>query len=73
MKLVDFNKLNYDKKLYIVVDEGIFLDNYITSYVRINLYSVHSFYVELIYNDKENKIVEVRSFSLGVHLDKYIN
>jgi hypothetical protein len=71
MKLEEFNKLSYDDKLLKVVDEGTFLDNYVTVDIRINLYSVYNFYVKLVYNGKENKIVEVRSFRYGAHLDKY--
>jgi hypothetical protein len=71
MRLKEFNELTFDEKLFKVVDEGTFLDNYVTSDVRINLYSVHKFYVELVYNGDENKIEEIRSFKHGVHLDKY--
>ena len=63
--------MSFDDKLFKIVDEATFLDNYITSNIRINLYSLYNFYVELVYNGEENKIEEIRSFKFGVHLDKY--
>jgi len=71
MRLEEFNTLSFDDKLFKVVDEGTFLENFVTPEIRINLYSVHNFYVELVYNGEENKIEEVRCFNHGVHLDKY--
>jgi len=71
MKLEDFNKLSFDDKLFKVVDDGTFLENFVTPEIRINLYSVYNFYVELVYNGEENQIEEVRSFNHGAHLDKY--
>ena len=71
MTLQEFNNLNHDEKLFTVVDKGVFLDNYVTTETRMNLYSVDKFYVELVYDSELNKVVEVRSFKSGVHLDKY--
>lgn len=71
MTLEEFNVLNHDEKLYTVVDKGVFLDNYVTINIRMNLYSVDKFYVELVYDSELNKVVEVRSFTSGVYLDKY--
>ncbi|GAA4803352.1 hypothetical protein [Litoribaculum gwangyangense] len=73
MTLEEFNKLEFDDKLFAVVDNGVFLDNYVTVDIRMNLYSLDKFYVELIYDSQLNKVVEVRSFKLGVQLDKYIS
>ena len=71
MTIKEFNKLDFDAKLYKVVDDGTFLDNYITPDIRMNLYAVDKFYVELVYDGDENKIIEVRSFKYGQELDKY--
>ncbi len=38
-----------------------------------NLYAVEKFYVELVYDPNLNKVVEIRSFKSGIHLDKYTN
>ncbi|CAH8296086.1 hypothetical protein EV196_11339 [Mariniflexile fucanivorans] len=71
MTLNEFNGLSHDEKLYTVVDKGVFLDNYVTVDIRMNLYSVDRFYVELVYDSELNQVVEVRSFKQGVFLDKY--
>ncbi len=73
MTLKEFNTLDYDNKLFAVVDKGTFLDNYVTTAIRINLYSVDKFYVELVYDPEQNKVVEIRSFKAGIQLDKYTN
>jgi hypothetical protein len=73
MTLQEFNKLDHDEKLFNVVDEGTFLDNYITTEIRMNLYAIDKFFVELVYDGEENKIVEVRSFKSGSELEKYTN
>lgn len=72
MKLEEFNKLSFDEKLYMVVDKGTFLDNYVTKNIRLNCYSIDKFFVELVYCSKENIVIEVRSFDSGADLDKYI-
>lgn len=73
MKLEDFNKLSFDEKLYMVVDKGTFIDNYVTNDIRMNCYAVERFFVELVYCPEKNKIIEVRSFNSGIDLDKYID
>lgn len=71
MTMEDFNKLDFDSKLYEVVDYGVFVDNYVTSKVRINCYSLHKFFVELEYDGSENKIINVSAFLDGPQLNKY--
>lgn len=73
MTLYEFNLLNYDEKLFTAVDKGTFLDNYVTADIRMNLYAIDKFFVELVYDGEENKIVEVRSFKSGSELEKYTN
>jgi hypothetical protein len=71
MTLKVFNALNHDTRLFTVVDKGVFLDNYVTRDIRMNLYAVDKFFVELVYDSEENKIIEVRSFTSGPELEKY--
>ena len=73
MTLEVFNSLDHDEKLFTVVDKGVFLDSYVTLDIRMNLYAVEKFYVELVYDSELNKVVEVRSLKSGIHLDKYIS
>ncbi|TJY35893.1 hypothetical protein [Pontimicrobium aquaticum] len=72
MLIKEFNNLEYEEKLFCVVDNGTFVDNYITNEVRINCYSLFNFFVELEYDPIENKIVNVKSFNSGAELDKYV-
>ncbi|WP_223551077.1 hypothetical protein [Aestuariivivens sp. NBU2969] len=65
MTLEEFNSLTHDEKLYAVVDNGVFLDNYVTSELRINLYSLDKFYVELVYDGELNKVIEVKALTFS--------
>jgi hypothetical protein len=73
MTLQEFNMLDHDTRLFTVVDKGTFLDNYVTTDIRMNLYAIDKFFVELVYDSDENKIIEVRSFKSGSELEKYTN
>ena len=73
MELYDFNKLDFKEQLETVYDVGIFLDNFITSKERCNLYAVDMFFVELIYNSNSNSVNDIKSFKTGYLLDKYSN
>ena len=37
-----------------------------------NLYAINKFYVEVVYDAKNNKIIGVESFKTGKDLDKYL-
>jgi len=50
---------------------GTFLENYITEDIRINCYAIDKFFVEVVYDGKQNTITEVKSFKYGHSLDKY--
>jgi len=71
MTLYEFNMLNDDEQLSTVSDRGIFLDNHITKTEKINCYAIDMFFVEVVYDAKQNKIAEVRCFKEGHRLDKY--
>ena len=63
--------LNDEDQLSAVWDKGVFLENHITKKEKINCYAIDMFFVEVVYDGKENKIIEVRSFKGGHRLDKY--
>jgi hypothetical protein len=63
--------LNEDDLLTAVWDKGIFLENYITNTEKINCYAIDMFFVEVVYDAKQNKIIEVRCFKEGHLLEKY--
>ncbi len=73
MTLKEFNILDHEERLFTVVDKGTFIDNYVTTDIRMNLYAIDKFFVELVYEDEFNKIIEVRSFKSGKELEKYTN
>ncbi len=63
--------LNDDEQLSAVWDKRTFLENHISKTEKINCYAIDMFFVEVVYDAKENKITEVRSFKEGHLLDKY--
>ena len=71
MTLHDFNSLEFNYKMEVVNQEVTFLDNYISKDIRINCYAIDKFFVEVVYDEKQNVIKEVRSFKSGDSLDKY--
>ena len=73
MKLYEFNLLDFNNKMEVVNQQGIYLDNYITKIEKFNLYAIDMFFVEVCYNSIENKITEINSFKSGHLLDRYSN
>ena len=73
MTILEFEKLSYEEKLLAVVDNGIFIDNYVTKEIRLNCYSLSKFFVELIYDSEKNKVSGIRAFEDGEELNKYLN
>jgi hypothetical protein len=73
MTLYDFNKLELNDRMEVVNQKGVFLDNFISEIERFNLYAIDKFFVEIEYNNTENKIVGLISFKTGDLLDKYSN
>ncbi len=74
MTLYEFKLLNDEQQYKTVLNDiGVYLDNYINSNQRFNLYAIDKFFVEVEYNNTENKIVGLRSFKTGSILDKYSN
>jgi len=73
MTLYEFNILSFEDRYKAVIEQGVFLDNYITEDIRINCYAIDKFFVEVVYNSGQNSITEVRSFKSGPELEKYTN
>ena len=71
MSLYEFRMLNDDDQLTAVWDKGIFLENYLSETEKINCYAINMFFVEVVYDAKQNKITEVRCFKEGHLLEKY--
>ena len=47
------------------------IDNHITEKEKCNVYALYKFFVEVVYDDEQNVITELRSFKTGHILDKY--
>lgn len=71
MTLYEFNILSFEDKYKAVIEQGIFLDNYVTKTTRLNCYAIDKFFVEVVYNSESNTVTEVKSFKYGHELDKY--
>ena len=71
MTLYEFRMLNEGDQLSAVWDKGTFLENHITKTEKINCYAIDMFFVEVVYDAKQNKVTEVRCFKEGHLLDKY--
>ena len=71
MPFYEFNVLSLEDKQASVWDKGVFLDNYVTKDIRLNCYAIDKFFVEVVYDEEQNVITEVRSFKSGHSLDKY--
>ena len=73
MTLYDFHVLDIDKKMEVVNQIGVYLDNYITKELKYNIYAIDKFFVEVTYDPIKNKISKIKSFKSGHLLDKYSN
>jgi hypothetical protein len=72
MTLYQFNILTEDNKLKTVWDIGEFIKNHISIDGIKNLYAINKFYLEVVYDATNNKIIGVESFKTGKDLDKYL-
>jgi len=71
MTLYEFNLLDDIEQYNTVWNKGVFLDTTFENGLRINIYAIDMFFVEVCYDSKLNKIVDKRSFKEGHRLDKY--
>lgn len=77
MILHQFKALKQQEQYQAVWDEGVYLTDRVVDKNRFVLYQIDSFYVELVYNTDENKIISNKSFLstdlLKPYLDKIKN
>jgi len=71
MTLYEFNILDENNKYQTTWDLGNHIDTAFTNEHSINLYAIDKFFVEVYYDAKSNKIVDIKSFIHGHSLDKY--
>ena len=73
MTLYEFLILNEENQFQTVWDKGTHIDTVFQNNLRINLYAIDKFFVEIYYDPRSNKIVDKKAFKYGHSLDKYSN
>ena len=73
MKLYDYIKLPEEEQFNAVWNNGTHVDTFIDGNIKINLYAINNFFVEIYYNAVLNNIVDKKHFKQGELLDKYLN
>ncbi len=72
MNIENFNQLDFFEKLKLVWSEGEFVDTFANKVEYIKCYSVSLFFVEVVYDNHQKEILDVRPFITGHQLDKYV-
>lgn len=73
MGIYEFNILDNEKKYDVTFNQGRFVDSITVENEIFVLYAVSMFWVEVVYNAKDNKIIGISSFIAGAILDKFSN
>jgi hypothetical protein len=68
----DFNGLDEAGQAEAVFTEGMFIDDRDENGLKVQLYRLDSFYVEVFYSQKDNKITRYRSFTSPGQLAPYV-
>lgn len=72
ISLYEFLALSDQEQYHITLTKGEFLDIRVEGKRKFLLYAIHRFFVEVEYNDVENKIINKRAFVTGELLNKYV-
>lgn len=72
MKIYEFLNLEEHQRYETIWDDGVHIENYVTSSLICQLYSLGDFYVEIHYDPTTNKIIGNLPFNHGENLDKYL-
>ena len=67
----DFKNLAQHEQYDLVFTQGDFINYYLKGGTRYALYSLFIFFVEIEYNIRKNKILNINAFEDGKLLDKY--
>lgn len=73
MKLYEFSRLSEEEQYITTWQIGVLVDQFIKEGIAINLYAINEFFVEVYYDQKNNKILYKKAFKHGELLDKYLN
>jgi hypothetical protein len=72
LTLYDFNGMDETAQAEAVFSEGVYVDDRDDSGLKVQLYRLDNFYVEVYYDPKENKITRYRSFKSSGQLAPYV-
>jgi hypothetical protein len=72
MNLYEFSILPEEEQYNTVWNVGVLVDQFIQDDIAINLYAINEFFVEVYYDQKENKILYKKHFKQGELLEKYL-
>jgi hypothetical protein len=73
MKLYEFSRLSAEEQYKTTWEIGVLVDQFIKEGIAINLYAINEFFVEVYYDQQNNKILYKKTFKHGELLDKYLN
>lgn len=62
LSFFEYSQLPESKQYELVFREGEFIDSSVKNEVKFALYKLYNFYVEVIYDTKDNKILGITSF-----------
>ena len=69
--LYEFRGLSDQEQYHLVFNEGTFIDSRIYGNQKFALYALDMFFVEVEYDNEENKMINKKAFVSGEILDKY--
>jgi hypothetical protein len=72
LTLYDFNGMDEHGQAEAVFNEGVYVDDRDDNGLKVQLYRLAAFYVEVSYDPKENKITGYRSFKSPALLAPYV-
>ena len=72
LTIYDFNGMDDTGKGNPVFQEGTFIDNRNEAGLKVQLYRLYSFYVEIFYHTEANEIIRYRAFKSIRQLAPYI-
>ena len=71
LTLYQYKLLSDHEQYDLLFTQGDFLDMIIAGNSRFAVYALFKFFVEIEYNNRENKIIGLKSFVTGEIMDKY--
>jgi len=71
--LYEYNLMSIDEKAQLLWDSSEFLLSNKTTNAATNLYSFSDFFVEVIYSNELNKIIDIKTFKNNTRLEPYLD